>query len=260
MKQRRNFFSPKTILTGKAPGPYLLMLIVVMILMMAIGYFGVTLLLNIGQNEEVITEEAADQEALETALTDSIVVGNYTLDSFDAFTVQVSSLSDQSSAEKALEIFAKDGIKTIYYQTGNQYKVVAGISLDKDSAAGLTKKLVEKYPKYRDSFSGTATISLGTVSFNENYISNVEVASFVSAMLQDFDQVIYDAYVSDEMDINKINKLTESVTEFANVLANTDQGFNKRLIDFNDNIKQLANRKANVGEYSMLWLNFLLNV
>lgn len=260
MKNRQKKNATQNIFSNSAPGPFLLALVLVTLLMGMVGYFGVTLFLNANSDESTdsVTDDTIETASIETQQTDTVSETSARLGDLTFFTVQVSSLTDQSSAENAIDVFADEGITVNYYEVNGNYKVVAGLTLNSDYAKNMVKKLVENHPKYADSFSSELSVALGVLTYDENLTNSEALNTKLNTILSDIDELVYNGFVEGDISYDKMTETIEEMGQVTDSLIEDDD-FSTALIELRDQLDQLVSRKANAEAFNKVWLNFILS-
>ncbi|MDK2866778.1 MAG: hypothetical protein PWP51_971 [Clostridiales bacterium] len=252
------------IFIGRAPGPFIVTVLVVLLISGGIGYLGMSGILGSLYGKPAAAEAATqapddpkDNDIL-TAALDQISVEAQSL---SLYTVQVSSLSDESAAKDAVGTFADEGLQVGYYHAGSYYKVIAGMTPDEDSAKQYTKRIVEKYPKYKDAFSASYTLELSPFEVKTDGLDAETLSKNIKSLIEAYGELITTAQTADEISTADVEALLKrsAFLEKVSIEDGSEKTIVDALITFNGNIQKLIDRKANVGAYNQLWLNFVLN-
>jgi len=94
---------------------------------------------------EVNDNDASDGASNTTQTTPEVNNESYKFKSMDVFSLQVGSYSSLSNANKHVESLQADGLSA-YVFSGNNYKVMIGVSESRDGVAELKNSIVEKVP------------------------------------------------------------------------------------------------------------------
>ncbi|MBS7526845.1 hypothetical protein KHM83_09160 [Fusibacter paucivorans] len=252
------------IFVGRAPGPFIVTLLVILLISGAIGYVGMSGILDSLYGKPTAEEPAAQNngDGIEAdTQSDSLETISVEAQEILLFTAQVSSLTDENAAKDAVGMFANEGLQVGYYHSGSYYKMVAGMTADEDGAKQYTKRIVEKYPKYKDAFSANYTMAINAFKVKADGIDSETLAKSIRTIIEAYSELITSAQVADEMNTSDVEALLKRSAFLDQVtpVDEADETIVKALKTFNGNIQKLVDRKANVGAYNQLWLNFVLS-
>jgi len=240
---------------------FLISLLLLVIIMFGVGYAGMGMIIKGITNHS--TEKIAEENALaETEIESSNTIKEATT-SFEPiafYAVQVSSLSDEASAIAAVDQLAEDGLVVTYAKVGSYYKLFAGLSEDKELTQKLNKKVIERFPKYKDAYVTEMTLAFSDASFSSETVDGETMTKELQKIITSYDVIIIKAQIEDEIDINALEKIQESFQMLLSKIVIDEQSENliHKFMTFSENINSLIERKANVREYNKLWLKTII--
>jgi len=261
MSQSKNNKKEKRFKIDQGLSAFLITLFIAVIIMFGIGYAGMGMILK------GLTNHANEEIPAETANEQTVEEDNPNLKeattSFEALTfyaVQVSSLSDESSAVSAVERLSEEGLIVTYAKVGSYYKLFAGISENKTLTEKLSKKVVERFPKYKDAYVTEMALDFSDASFSSETVDGETMTSKLQEIVKSYDEIIISAQIEDEIDINALEKTQESFQMLLSKIVIDEQSENliHKFMTFSENINSLIERKANVREYNKLWLKTII--
>jgi hypothetical protein len=236
---------------------FLIALLVIVVIMFGVGYAGMGIIIKsiTNHSSEQLTEEI-EAEQMEIESNTKMVEAVTSFDALTFYALQVSSLSDEASAIAAVDTLSEEGLVVTYAKIGSYFKLFAGISENKELVQKLNKKVIERFPKYKDAYVTEMTLAFSDATFLSETVDGKTMTQELQKIITSYDEIIITAQIEDEVDIEELKKTQEAFELLLSKISLDSD--NKNLIHkfmaFSNSLENLMERKANVREYNKLWL------